>query len=105
MTPKEIKDLNKDRYTFRSEHSSLTPAPYRRTPGHVLVEEFLVPAFPMELSTLAVRTRIPLRRLNNLIRGKDKIDELMAESLGRFFRNGKDYWLSLQKRFEQGENL
>lgn len=105
MTPEEVKKLNEGRFTFRKEHSSLAPAPYRRTPGHVLVEEFLVPAYPMELSTLSARTRIPLRRLHLLIRGHDHIDERMAESLGRFFRNGKEYWLSLQKKFERGEKL
>lgn len=105
MTPEEIKDLNKDRFTFRTEHSSTTPAPYRRTPGHVLVEEFLVPAYPMELNHLSKRTRIPLDRLHKLIRGRDRIDGYIAEALGRFFRNGAEYWLTLQKNFERGKKL
>lgn len=105
MSPEEVKKLNEGRYKFREEHSSTTAAPYRRHPGHVLVEDFLVPIFPANLSTLAYRTRIPVSRYHQLIRGQDRIDERMAEALGRFFRNGKHFWLDLQKRFERGEKL
>lgn len=77
---------------------------YRKFPGHVLVEDFLAP-YGAELSDLSYRTRIPLKRLNKLIRGEDKIDARMAESLGNFYRNGKEFWLDLQERFERGESL
>jgi plasmid maintenance system antidote protein VapI len=105
MTPEEIKALNVGRYTFKDKHTSTTPAKYRKLPGHVLVEDFLAPYYPADLRDLAARTRIPLKRLHGLIRGSDRIDERMAESLGRFFRNGSNYWLELQKRYERGETL
>jgi plasmid maintenance system antidote protein VapI len=78
---------------------------YRRNPGHVLVEEFLVPYFPAQLSDLSKRARIPFRRLQLLIRGEDRIDAKMAKSLGDFYGNGSDYWLSLQETYEKGVSL
>lgn len=78
---------------------------YTKFPGHVLVEEFLVPFFPADLSDLANRTKIPLNRLRKLIRGQDRIDAKMADALGKFYGNGSEYWLELQERFERGEQL
>jgi plasmid maintenance system antidote protein VapI len=78
---------------------------YKKLPGHVLVEDFLVPYFPADLSDLSKRARIPYYRLTKLIRGDDRIDEKMARSLGDFYGNGSNFWLSLQERYEQGENL
>jgi plasmid maintenance system antidote protein VapI len=92
-------------YRYRSQHTSTKPLPYRKLPGHVLVEEFLAPAFPMSLAHLSSRTRIPLDRLHKLIRGQDRIDDFIADRLGRFFRNGSKYWLDLQKKYEQGTAL
>jgi plasmid maintenance system antidote protein VapI len=79
--------------------------PYKKLPGHVLVEDFLAPYFPADLSDLSRRARVPLRRLQNLIRGNDRIDERMAKSLGDFYGNGSNFWLDLQERFERGEAL
>ena len=90
---------------MRTEHTSTKALPYRRLPGHVLVEEFLVPAYPLDVIHLARRTNIPHRRLQNLIRGNDRIDRFMAIRLSKFFRNEVDYWLDLQKRFDRGESL
>jgi plasmid maintenance system antidote protein VapI len=78
---------------------------FKKLPGHVLVEDFLAPYYPAELSDLAKRARIPLRRLQMLIRGTDRIDEKMAKSLGDFYGNGSNFWLELQERFERGEKL
>lgn len=91
-------------YVFRKEHSSTQALPYRKLPGHVLVEDFLAP-YSAELSDLSRRTRIPLSRLHKLIRGQDRIDDRMAETLGRFFRNGTEFWTGLQERFDRGEAL
>jgi plasmid maintenance system antidote protein VapI len=105
MTPLEVKELNNGRYTFRKDHSSTKSAPYKKLPGHVLVEEFLVPFYPAELSDLATRTKIPLQRYRKLIRGQDRIDPVMADALGKFYQNGAQFWLDLQERFERGEAL
>jgi addiction module HigA family antidote len=92
-------------FEYRKEHTSTKAAPYRRLPGHVLVEEFLVPYFPADLHDLAQRTHIPYNRLRRLIRGQDRIDQSIANKLAKFFRNKPEYWLELQKRFERGESL
>jgi addiction module HigA family antidote len=86
-------------------HTSTKAAPYRRLPGHVLVEEFLVPYFPADLRDLSVRTHIPYIRLRKLIRGQDRIDASMANKLAKFFRTTPEYWLDLQARYERGESL
>lgn len=105
MTKEEIIKLNKGRYEFRKEHSSTKPSPYRKTPGHVLIEDFLAPYYPAELSDLARRAKVPLKRLQKLIRGQDRFDDFLAERLGAFYGNGKQFWLDLQDRYERGENL
>lgn len=102
---KRIVQMNEERgYKYRTEHTSTTST-FRRLPGHVLVEEFLVPYFPADLHDLAQRTHIPYNRLRRLIRGQDRIDPNMATKLAKFFRNTPEYWLDLQKRFERGESL
>lgn len=105
MNKEQIIEMNKGRYEFRKEATSTKYKGYRKTPGHVLVEEFMVPAYPAQLSHLANRTGIPYKRLMNLIRGKDRIDDKMANSLGTFFANGAQYWLDLQEAYERGEQL
>lgn len=105
MTPQEVRALNEGRYKFKSEHTSTTYKGYKKLPGHVLVEDFLAPYYPAQLSDLAARTGIPLIRLQKLIRGNDRIDGTMAKALGAFYANGADFWLDLQTRFEKGESL
>jgi addiction module HigA family antidote len=78
---------------------------YKKLPGHVLVEDFIAPYYPADLYELSKRAKISHRRLQDLIRGKDRIDPGMAKKLGDFFQNGSDFWLSLQERFERGETL
>lgn len=85
--------------------ASAVKGTWKRLPGHVLIEEFLAPYYPAQISDLAMRTNIPARRFHKLIRGQDRIDNLMADRLGSLFGNGKDYWLDLQARFERGETL
>lgn len=77
---------------------------YKRLPGHVLVEEFLVP-YNADLSDLSRRAKIPLRKLQRLIRGQEKIDTVLAGQLASFYRNEPEYWLDIQERFERGEAL
>jgi addiction module HigA family antidote len=105
VTREEVFELNKGRYTFRKEHTSTTYKGYKKFPGHVLVEDFLAPFYPAELSDLAKRTGIPLQRLRKLIRGQDRIDPAMAEALGKFYQNGAEYWLDLQARYESGQTI
>lgn len=105
MTIQQIKELNVGVYEFRKEHTSTKPLTYRKSPGHVLVEDFIVPYFPMELSDLSRKAKIPLKRLHKLIRGQTKIDKGLAKKLGDFYKNGAEFWLDLQDRYERGETL
>lgn len=104
-TAQEVIELNKGRYTFKANHTSTKSKPYRKLPGHVLVEDFLAPYYPADLTDLAAKTKIPSTRYRKLIRGLDRIDVKMAEALGAFYGNGKDFWLDLQDRYERGEAL
>lgn len=90
---------------LRTEHTSTKSLPYRKLPGHVLVEDFLVPNYPADLRHLAHRTGIPLRRLHQLIRGQDRITKDIAERLAKHYRNEVSFWLELQKRYDRGETL
>lgn len=78
---------------------------YKRIPGHVLVEEFLVPYFPASLSDLSNRSGIPYKRLTALVRGQDRIDLEMASRLSSFFGKPTAYFLDIQERYERGETL
>jgi len=77
---------------------------YRKLPGHVLVEDFLVPA-GADISMLADASGVPYKVLQGIIRGQRRIDVRVAQTLGNFFQNGKDFWLELQTRFDAGESL
>lgn len=102
----ELVTLNTEHgYKYKPQHTSTTAAKYRRLPGHVLVEEWIAPYFPADLAELAMRTRIPLRRLQRLIRGQDRIDNSMATKLAAFYRNDPQYWLDIQDKYERGETL
>lgn len=105
MTQAEVLALNEGRYKFRKEHTSTKAAPWRRMPGHVLVEEFIAPHFPADLSDLSRMGGISLHRLNKLVRGQTKIDQGLAEKLATFFGNDASYWLDLQARYDRGEKL
>jgi addiction module HigA family antidote len=105
MTREEVLKLNEGRYTFKADHTSTKYGGYKKLPGHVLVEDFLVPFYPAELADLATRIKIPLQRLRKLIRGQDRIDSRMADALGQFYGNGAQFWLDLQERYERGEQL
>ena len=64
-------------------------------PGEILLEEFLK---PLELSQADVgrRLRMPLNRLNELIKGKRGITPDTALRLAELFRVSADFWMNLQ---------
>jgi len=80
-------------------------ASYRKNPGQALVEEFLVPFYPADLSDLANRTGISYSRLQKLVRNQDKIDNEMANKLSSFFGKPASYFLQMQEHFETGGAL
>ncbi len=64
-------------------------------PGQILLAEFLD---PMRLSQtdLARALRVPLNRVNELVRGKRGITPESALLLSEYFRNSAEFWMNLQ---------
>ncbi len=71
-------------------------------PGEVLLEEFLI---PMEISqnALARATRVPPRRINEIVLGKRGITADTALRLAAFFGTSEGLWLGLQADYDLEE--
>jgi antitoxin HigA-1 len=83
------------RYIFMYMNNKLAPV----HPGEVLLEEFLK---PMEISQnhLALKIRVPARRINEIVLGKRRITADAALRLARFFGNSARFWLGLQTDYD-----
>jgi addiction module HigA family antidote len=71
---------------------------YRRvttSPGEMPVEKFLKPLGISE-KRLALRTLIPVSRINAIIHGRRPITAETALRFARFFGNSPDFWLNVQ---------
>ena len=68
-------------------------------PGEMLREEFLK---PMGLSAyqLAKELRVPVPRINDIVREKRGITADTAVRLARFFGTTPQYWMNLQSFYE-----
>ena len=64
-------------------------------PGTILQEEFLDP-LGLTQAKLARTLRIPLNRVNELVRGKRGITPQSALLLAGHFRNSPEFWMNLQ---------
>ena len=64
-------------------------------PGEVLLEEFLV---PMEITQveLASRMKVPIQRVNTVVRGKRDISPETAILLSRVLGTTPEFWMNLQ---------
>ena len=80
-----------------AEHMTERLAPVH--PGEVLLEEFLK---PMNLSQnqLALATRVPARRINEIVHGKRRITADTALRLARYFGVSPQFWLGLQMDYD-----
>ncbi len=76
--------------------SSRLPAVH---PGEVLRAEFLEP-FGLSQYRLAKETRVPPRRINEIVLGKRGITADTALRLARFFATSERFWLNLQVRYD-----
>ncbi|MBI4581322.1 MAG: HigA family addiction module antidote protein [Planctomycetes bacterium] len=65
------------------------------SPGQMLLEEFLRAAGLTQVEA-ARRMRIPLNRLNEIIRGKRGITADTALRLARLFDMSPEFWMGLQ---------
>jgi addiction module HigA family antidote len=64
-------------------------------PGEILLKEFLGPMRITQLR-LAADLRIPIQRINTLIRGKRGVSAETALLLGSYFKTGPEFWMNLQ---------
>lgn len=68
-------------------------------PGEVLAEEFLQP-MRISQSKLALCIRVPVTRINDIVRGKRAITADTALRLAQFFGNSARFWLNLQNSYD-----
>jgi addiction module HigA family antidote len=68
-------------------------------PGEVLQEEFLKP-MGISQNHLALRIRVPARRINEIVLGKRAITADTALRLAKFFGNSARFWLGLQVDYD-----
>jgi antitoxin HigA-1 len=64
-------------------------------PGAILQEEFLEP-MRLTQAELARALRIPLNRINEMVRGKRGITPQSALLLAGYFGNSAEFWMNLQ---------
>lgn len=68
-------------------------------PGEVLAEDFLGP-LGITQYRLAKGTRVPPRRINEIVHGSRAVTADTALRLGRFFGTSEQFWLNLQARYD-----
>jgi len=68
-------------------------------PGEVLLEEFLNP-LGISQYRLAKDTRVPARRINEIVHGARSVTADTALRLGRYFGTSAQFWLNLQTHFD-----
>jgi addiction module HigA family antidote len=70
-------------------------------PGEAL-QEFLED-YNMSQSQLARELRVPVRRINTIVRGERSLTADTAVRLARYFNNRADFWLGLQELYDINE--
>jgi len=83
--------------TTRRRPSGKVQAPIH--PGEVLAEDFLAP-LGITQYRLAKGTRVPPRRINEIVHGNRAVTADTALRLGRFFGTSEQFWLNLQARYD-----
>jgi addiction module HigA family antidote len=68
-------------------------------PGMILQEEFLAP-LGLTQAGLARSLRVPLNRVNELVRGKRGITPESALLLAEQFENSPEFWMNLQTTYD-----
>ncbi len=73
------------------------------TPGEILKEEFMDP-LGLDLQSLAQETGLPSEALLRILNGQGAITAQVAECLAVKFQNSSQFWLNLQKNYENRFN-
>ena len=72
---------------------------YAIHPGEILAEEFLAPLGVTQYR-LARSTNVPVRRVNEIVKGTRAITADTALRLARFFGTTAQFWMNLQTRYD-----
>ena len=72
-------------------------------PGEILLREFLEP-LKLAQTTLAARLRIPVQRVNELVKGKRGVTPETAWLLSRAFDTTPEFWMNLQTQHDLTKN-
>jgi addiction module HigA family antidote len=79
-----------------TEEKEMLPANRIAThPGEMLVEEFLKPS-GITQAELARSLKIPINRVNEIVKGKRGITAETAWLLAAYFKNSAEFWMNLQ---------
>jgi addiction module HigA family antidote len=68
-------------------------------PGKILREEFMEP-IGLSAYALAKALRVPVPRVNDIVREKRAISSEMAVLLSVYFRTSDGYWINLQSHYD-----
>ena len=68
-------------------------------PGEILAEDFLAP-MGISQSQLGRDINVPIRRINEICRGKRGITADTALRLSHYFGTTAEFWMNLQQRYE-----
>lgn len=68
-------------------------------PGEMLREEFLKP-LGLSANQLALRTRMPATRVNEILHERRAVTPDTALRLARFFGTSAEYWLNMQRLYD-----
>jgi len=68
-------------------------------PGETLREGFLLP-FGLTANRLAIELRVPVTRVNDIVRGKRAITADTALRLARYFGTTPQFWMNLQSNYD-----
>ena len=69
------------------------------TPGEILLMEFLKP-LGISQSRLARDLNVPIRRVNDIVRGKRTITPDTALRLAVYFNMTPEFWMNLQSHYD-----
>ena len=68
-------------------------------PGEMLLEEYLRPSGLTQVEA-AAKMKIPLNRLNEIIRGRRTITADTALRLGTLFKMSPEFWMAIQSDWD-----
>jgi addiction module HigA family antidote len=72
-------------------------------PGEILLKEFLEP-MGLAQTTLAEKLKIPVQRVNELVKGKRGVTPDTAWLLSAAFGTSPEFWMNLQGQHDLAKN-